>query len=177
MTPSTLRSALEPARWHVVSDSLSGGDAADQQQAGVHFGGNSQREALLLDYDLPSISPQQLERAFLIVVPLPDAPQGPEPAAISAWRIIEAWDHPGPLHTPQATHPSARGIASAPLPLRIDVTLLVRRWLENPSSTHGLVLKSSSTQGHPQIFATGVGGGHSPVLELYHAAPAARATQ
>jgi len=151
---------------------MSGSQSGDQQQPAVHFGGGGEREALLLDYDLPALSPGRLERAFLILSPLPDAPQGAQPVRVSAWRLTEDWTRPRPLHPPLAARPSAQGIASAPLPLRIDVTALVRRWLENRTSTFGLVLKSSSTEGHPQVFATGVGGGHSPVLELYHAAAA-----
>lgn len=164
VSPSNERVALEPTRWQVLSPDRDD----DGASSSVHFGGAT-ADVYLLDFELPALPPEKLSRAFLIVAPLPDAAQGSSDARVSAWRIVERWEagDVGYVQQPKADRPSAAGIARAPLPLRIDVTELVRRWLENHGTTHGIVLKSGSGPGQPQVYATGLGPGRAPVLEIY----------
>ncbi len=165
------RVALEPARWQVLTPT----SEADDAPPAVHFGGTGD-DVYLLDFDLPALRAQAVRRAFLVLTPLPDAAQGSSDASVSAWRIVEAWDSGiDYVHQPQGDRPSAAGIARAPLPLRIDVTQLVRRWLANQTTTHGILLKSSSGAGQPQVYATGLGAGRAPVLEVYFEAKPASA--
>ncbi|MCA9640149.1 MAG: DNRLRE domain-containing protein [Myxococcales bacterium] len=167
VAPRTERVALEPTRWQVLSP-----DTTDTTSpAAVHFGGPAQ-DVLLLDFELPALDASRVTRAFLVVSPLPDAAQGSTDASVSAWRIVEDWsDTVNYVHQPRADRPSAEGIARSPLPLRIDVTDLVRRWLENSGTTHGIALKSSSGAGQPQVYATGLGPGKAPLLEVYFESP------
>ncbi|MEZ4375066.1 MAG: DNRLRE domain-containing protein [Polyangiaceae bacterium] len=162
VAPRTERVALEPARWQVLTPGQPQGSPV-----AVHFGGDSD-DVFLLDFELPGIAASRVSRAFLLLSPLPDAAQGAGDANVSAWRLVESWsDDVDYIHQPKADRPSADGIAHAPLPLRIDVTDLVRRWLANSGSTHGIVLKSSSSAGQPQVYATGLGPGRAPLLEVY----------
>ncbi|MCA9627923.1 MAG: DNRLRE domain-containing protein [Myxococcales bacterium] len=169
VAPQTERVALEPSRWQVLSQ----GRQPEAGAVAVHFGGRAD-DVYLLDFDLPALEADAVSRAFLLLFPLPDAAQGTNDASVSAWRLVEPWnDRVDYIHQPKAARPSSDGIARSPLPLRVDVTALVRRWLANQGTTHGIVLRSSSGAGQPQVYATGFGAGRAPLLEVYFAAPRA----
>jgi hypothetical protein len=86
------------------------------------------------------------------------------------WRIRDAWNKKlDPLRPPRLAPPSSAGLARGgpALPLRIDVTEIVR-WLDrHPRSDHGVAVSAASVDDHGASFATGGSVGLGPRLELY----------
>ncbi|MBX3182298.1 MAG: hypothetical protein KIT72_09410 [Polyangiaceae bacterium] len=159
------RLVLTPGRWLVTSHR----GLAGQPQA-VHLGGAADEE-LLLDFAVAGAVPggaRRLERAFLILTLLPGGAASPELVEVSVARLVEPWPRGAAGRSaPRRGHPISAGLSRTSLPLRVDVTALVQRWLDNPHSSHGVVVASSSSQGLPHAYATGLGGGAAPQLELY----------
>ncbi len=168
VSPESQRVVLTPARWLVTSQRGLAG-----QPPAVHLGGPADEE-LLLDFSVAGAVPggaRRLERAFLILAPLPGGAASPELVNVTAARLTEPWDSRGASRwggAPRRGHPLSAGLSRTALPLRVDVTALVQRWLDNPRSSHGVVVAASSSHGLPHAYATGLGGGAAPRLELYY---------
>jgi hypothetical protein len=65
--------------------------------------------------------------------------------------------------------PSARGIgrSAPPLPVRIDVTELLRFFSEHPTQDHGFLVRAESVVEHGLTLSTGTDGGLPPRLDVY----------
>jgi hypothetical protein len=120
-----------------------------------------------------------ISQAFLLVDPLPEGRVSLHDVEVELWRIDGEWStREVSWHAqPPLAHPAAQGIArSGPLPLRMDVTRVIRYLMAHPRADHGLALRAPAGRGAGVRLASGMGGGHPPRLEIYHLAPHARAS-
>lgn len=164
----TVRTVLSPSRMAIV-----GGPAADLPTAlpgSVRLGGRAGTPSrLLLAFELPAVD--ELDTAWLLLEPLAGALQPAADSELAAWRVTEPW-RPGvlaPLAAPALAPPRGTGLARSRVPttIRVDVTAIVRHWLEHPRAAQGLALAGESTAPLGVTLATGVCGGGGPRLELY----------
>lgn len=137
----------------------------------VTFGSPHGGSALYLRFEPLWRSARKVESAFLVLEPMAGVPRGPEDVPVRVWRVGEDWNA-GELHwlaQPALLPPSARGIArtSPPMPLRVDVTEIVRYYKQHERSDHGFALRASGSSDVGASFATGSIGGTAPRLELY----------
>lgn len=114
--------------------------------------------------------PGSVRAAFLLLEPSRGAMVGPD-LELEVWRANRAWKGPGFTWSrqPGVSHPVSRGIARSapPMPVRIDVTELVRFASEHPQMDHGYVLRASSERGSGVTVSTGFGEGVPPRLDVY----------
>lgn len=112
----------------------------------------------------------RLEQAFLLLEPMPRARASASSVEIDIWRIEGDWST-GELDwmsQPELGHPRASGLArSNGAPLRVDITHLVDHLNRNPDHDHGIALRASPVGRGGVTYATGVGGGSAPRIELY----------
>jgi hypothetical protein len=137
----------------------------------ITFGGRAGAAALYLDFAPEWLGARSLESAFLILEPMPGTHRGASDVEVHAWRVTGAWQASelSWLAQPRRAPPSAIGIARAapPMPLRVDVTSIVRYFAQHPRSDRGIVLKAGGSGALGASFATGAAGGNAPRLELY----------
>lgn len=111
-----------------------------------------------------------MRAAFLLLEPRAAALSGPDVmlevgCARHEWRGRELTAN----QQPGLVAPFSQGIArSAPaLPVRVDVTEIVRFWAEHPDRDYGLGVRASRTTDVGVSLATGVAGGAAPRLDVY----------
>ena len=112
----------------------------------------------------------RIEQAFLLLDPLPKGRTSAATINVDVWRVEEAWSKSelSWLAQPELGHPKAEGIASANnAPLRVDVTQLVRYLQRFPEKDHGLAMRAAGHDAAGVSYATGVGGGKAPRIEVY----------
>lgn len=117
--------------------------------------------------DFPAVS-----EAFLLIDTLPEGPSTTHDVDVELWRVDSDWSATDVSWQDQPTlsYPAARAIArSGPAPLRMDVTEVVRYLKDHPRADHGLALRAPAGPGAGVSLASGIGGGHPPRLEIYHA--------
>jgi hypothetical protein len=166
---TSLRSVLRPIEIAVVTEA---GDT-ETLPSSVVFGGRSTgSSALYLRFQPPPLGPEQLQRAFLVLEPMPGAQPATTDVSVAAWRIAEPWTAKDLTwwDQPSTRHPSSAGIARTgpPQMLRIDVTDLIRHFQSHPRENRGVVLKAGSGAAFGATYCTGLGMGTPPALELYY---------
>ena len=136
----------------------------------ITFGSAHGASALYLRFAPLWRGAKSIESAFLVLEPMPGTRRGPNDVEVDVWRVGGAWspDELEWLAQPELVPPRARGLARAapPMPLRIDVTEIVRYFAANERSDHGFALRAGSGE-LGASFATGASGGAAPRLELY----------
>ena len=138
----------------------------------VTFGDASGRSALYLEFSPEWRAHGAPLKGYLALEPRAGEAPDAEPVTIEVWRVRSAWQ-PGSLHTwsdkPELAPPFARAvISSSPAQtLRIDITELLRFAADHPAIDHGMALIARGGSGHGASFATGIGGGSAPRLEVY----------
>jgi hypothetical protein len=165
----TRRMVVTPASMAVVS-ATSPGPSSELPPA-ITFGGSAGAAALYLDFPAEWLRARHIEAAFLILDPMPGTPRASKDVRVRAWRVAGDWDRSELtwLAQPQLAPPSAAGIArtAPPMPLRVDVTSIVRYLAEHRRDDHGIALKAGGGSAVGASFATGASGGNAPRLELY----------
>jgi hypothetical protein len=138
----------------------------------VTFGDASGRSALYLEFSPEWRAHGAPLKGFVALEPRLGEARDAEPVTVEVWRVRSAWQ-PRSLHTwsdkPELGPPFARAvISSSPAHgLRIDITELLRFAADNPAIDHGIALIARGGSGHGASFATGIGGGSAPRLEVY----------
>jgi len=165
--PDTRRLVLEPIELSVLSAERAAGDALPGAVAfGRRAGG---RTSLYMRFE-PRWRGQHLQSAFLLLDPMPGTPQTGRDVPVGAWRVQEAWRrNMSPLRPAKLALPRSAAVARTgpALPLRVDITEIIR-WLdEHPRSDHGVALAADGVDEHGATFATGATVGLGPRLELY----------
>ncbi len=113
----------------------------------------------------------EVDRAFLLLEPMAGGRSDTNDVLVDVWRIREPWSEKTVtwLDQPSVAPPTSTGIArsSPPSVLRIEVTEHVRYFRRHRHAARGLVVKARPATAHGATFATGVGGGSPPKLEIY----------
>ncbi|MCC6217268.1 MAG: hypothetical protein IT376_20590 [Polyangiaceae bacterium] len=167
VAPGARRVVLAPVELAVIRE----GRALRGLPLAVTFGrAGAPREALLLGFGGELRRDGELEAAFLVLEPVEGEPSA-EDVPVRVSRVLERW-RPGEVggrRAPAAGEPSARGVARTrpALPLRVDVTAIVRRWRADPHGAAGVVVRADAESPDGATYALGSGRGRAPYLELY----------
>jgi hypothetical protein len=113
----------------------------------------------------------QIHAAFLLVYPFVDAPPPGSDLRFVVQRFAAAWPSSGAPRLDGRTVALGSAHAGAPLPLRIDVTELVRELQRGREANLGLTIRAASDALPGASYHTGVAG-RAPELEIYTRAPA-----
>lgn len=163
--PATLRRHARPSALAVA-----GGAAPPELGAAVTLGNPAVApSALYLDFERVWTT-GTIEAAFLVLSTAQGALAGADvellvARAQSPWSVSSfSW-----AEKPGIGRAEARGIARAApeLPVRIDVTELVRFFRDHPARAHGLVVYARSDTGPGVTLSTGLGDGPAPELDVY----------
>jgi hypothetical protein len=168
-----LRYVLTPTDVAVVGSagagSAGGGDAMPEAVAlGRAAGGTL---VLLLRFAATWRDDAEVLGAFVVLEALDDAPPPTTAITFEMARIVEPWQ-PGVVswgRQPKLDVPRSAGSVRArpSLPLRIDVTPLVRDWGRRAADDHGLALLARGDDAYGAVVSTGIARGAGPRLEVY----------
>lgn len=126
--------------------------------------------ALLLRFEAPFREAEEVRGAFLLLPPAADARRAAAPLHLDVSRILEPWTAET---IAWATLPRLDAVAQrvltprALVPLRIDVTDLVRQWSRQRSDEHGIALVASAQDPYGFPLPSGTGTAPGPELEIY----------
>lgn len=112
----------------------------------------------------------RVRAAFLLLEPRSGGPSGPD-VGLEVWRTNRGWAAPGFSwgEQPGFAPPFARAIGrGAPaLPVRVDVTEIVRYFAQHPNHDFGFAVRASEENTTGITLSTGVDGGSAPRLDVY----------
>lgn len=113
----------------------------------------------------------EITSAFLVLDTSPGAPPPASAIRFEMARILEAWE-PAIVswgRQPRLGVPRVAGSARArpALPLRVDVTPLVREWAKRAADDHGIALLATGSDAYGAVVSTGASQGIGPRLEVY----------
>ncbi|HMJ12071.1 MAG TPA: hypothetical protein VK524_11690 [Polyangiaceae bacterium] len=166
----TLRVVLTPSDIAVVT---ANGPRPAQGVPGVVRFGSAQDgpTALFLRFAPVRARAQRIDRAFLLLEPMPGAAGGHDDVQVEALHVGSSWDDASLSWSrqPRVGLPKSPGLArsSPPSTLRIDVTELVRHQRERSHADVAIAVKAGGGSGAGAVFATGATRGLGPRLELY----------
>lgn len=161
----TRRFLLTPA-----AIAIADGEPAQGVAASVTLGAHaSAPSALYLRFE-QSWRKGQVRAAFLLLEPRPGALAGQD-VPLEVWRTGRRWTASSFRWSEQPgfAPPFALGIgrAAPALPVRVDVTEIVRYFAQHPSADHGFVVRAGERSGAGITLSTGVDGGAAPRLDVY----------
>jgi hypothetical protein len=151
---------------------LAQGDSFAGLPSAITFGDPNGRSALFLQFPATWRAHGAPLKGFLALEPRAGATPDAEPVTIQVWRVRGTWDS-STLRAwsdkPELAPPYAETvISSSPArTLRIEITDLLRFAADNPDLDHGFGVIARRGSGHGASFATGMGGGSAPQLEVY----------
>jgi hypothetical protein len=149
---------------------LAARDVGDGLGPSVTLGNPSASPAALYVRFPNSFAEKPVEAAFLLL----DQSSGVSGGAdleLEIWRASGHWRGPAvawseqPGFSPPFTRAIARSIPA--LPIRADVTALVRYVVDHPARDHGFVIRAVREAGPGVTLNTGLGGGAPPRLDVY----------
>lgn len=165
-----LRVVLAPADVAVVSLAGGGGgrDLPEAVALGREEGGSV---VMLFRFEATWRDDAEVASAFILLDPLDGAPPSLGPISFEMARIVEAWE-PALMswgRQPRLSVPMVAGTVRArhTIPLRIDVTPLVRAWSQRSPSDHGIALIAKGNDANGAVVSMGVSRGMGPRLEAY----------
>jgi hypothetical protein len=162
----SLRLVLEPLAAAVVRPHGASGDLP----ASVTFGGSPSQSGQLLLRFPPTWAALQVDAAFLLLSPAPDAdPTGPD-IEVDVSLAAAEWSSGASSRAPRDTGPRSRGLARTrpPALLRIDVSAQLRALGEAGARDWGFVIAAvtESDRERGATYLTGADG-KAPRLEVY----------
>jgi len=126
---------------------------------------------LLLRFPTPWGNKARIAGAFLLLWPVREAPAESRPVPIAVARILEPWVGTevswGRLPRLSPAELSTVATSTSSRPLRIDVTEIVKRWTRSQPDDQGIALVASAIGPDGTSYATGLGGGLAPRLDVY----------
>jgi hypothetical protein len=109
--------------------------------------------------------------AFLVLDPVEGAPPAASEVTLEVARILEPWSSETASwgRQPRLSIPEVAGVARRRLlvPLRIDVTEMVRAWARRAPDDHGIALLAPGDDPVGVACSMGVSEGLGPRLEVY----------
>jgi hypothetical protein len=171
--PESQRQVLEPSAVAVVRRGVDGQRGLPPQ---VTFGGPPARSEQLLVRFAEVWAGREIDTAFLLLEPDPDAEPSAEDVQLDVALAAGDWASGSSSSAPSSRKPVSAGLARTrpPTPLRVDVTAQLRKVAREPSSDHGFIVRASSPSTRGAVYLTGADG-VAPKLDVYfRATPAPR---
>jgi hypothetical protein len=126
---------------------------------------------LLMRFSVSLPAAGRLQRALLILDPLPQCARRPGRIAVEVAHVLSPWESSQPKagDPPRLSLPMRAGESpvTPPRPLRLDITEIVKAWAEHRTRYHGLALMASGDSPTGACFTTGVTWGTGPRLHIY----------
>jgi len=149
----------------------SGESGRTELDAAFRLGKKGDVAQVLLRFAVKLPADARLQRALLVLEPLPRCERRAGRVSIELAQVLASWTSQTVARTrlPRTGLPMRAGdFAIMPVqPIRIDVTELVSDWLRHRRRYHGLLLSASGTSPTGGCYATGAAEGRGPSLELF----------
>lgn len=143
---------------------------ADLDEALV-IGRRGEAAQLVMRYAVTIPPERKLQRALLVMDPLPRCPRQPGRIRLEVAHVLAPWSSGelSPARLPKLSLPMHAGdlTVTPARALRVDVTDVVREWAEHRSRYHGLALQGVGDSATGACFTSGVAWGRGPRLEIY----------
>jgi hypothetical protein len=169
-TPDAQRVVLAPVDLAVVASrgAAGGGELPDLVALGR---GASGTVIMLFRFAATWRDDAEVVSAFLVLDAVEGAPPATSPITLEMARVLEAWQ-PGIVswgRQPRMDLPRTAGTVRprATVPLRVDVTPLVKDWGRRAADDHGIALLARGEDAYGAVVSTGVSQGNGPRLEVY----------
>jgi len=148
-----------------------GGGGPDLPEAIALGRGASGTVVMLFRFEATWRDDAEVQSAFLVLEPLDGAPPAVSPIRFEMARVVEPWQ-PAAVswgRQPRLSVPYVAGTTRArpALPVRVDVTPLVRTWTRRDPDDHGIALLAKGDDAHGAVVSMGVSHGRGPRLEVY----------
>jgi hypothetical protein len=167
----TLRVVLAPTDVAVVAAHGGGGGGADLPDAVALGRAGSGSVVLLFRFAATWRDDAEVASAFLVLDPLDGAPPAASPIAFEMARILSPWraEEVSWGRQPRLSVPLTAGSMRArpTLPVRVDVTPIVRSFGKRSPDDHGLALLATGADAYGAVISMGVSQGRGPRLEVY----------
>jgi hypothetical protein len=113
----------------------------------------------------------EITSAFLVLDPVAGAPPAGRDVTLEVARILEPWRSETATwgRQPRLSIPEAAAIVrrSPAVPLRIDVTAMVRDWPRRRPDDHGIAILAPGDDPVGAAYSMGISEGAGPRLEVY----------
>ena len=113
---------------------------------------------------------EKLQRALLVMDPLPRCPRQPGRVRLEVAHVLAPWKSAelSAASPPELSLPMYAGdvTVTPEKALRVDVTDVVRQWATHRSRYHGLALQGVGDSATGACFTSGVAWGRGPRLEI-----------
>jgi hypothetical protein len=167
--PDTLRFVLAPTDIVVsASKSSTGAEVPESVVFGRHSDGTVK---ILFRFATTWRDGADVVSAFLVLDPLAGAPPSGNPITFETAQIAEFWDTSSVSRgmQPRIDVPALAGVVHAKknVPVRIDVTSVVRDWAKHLRDNHGLALFAEGDDAVGTAYSMGISLGKGPRLEVY----------
>ena len=167
----TLRVVLLPTDLAVVAAHGGGGGGPELPDTVALGRSASGTVVMLFRFAATWREDAEVTSAFLVLDPLEGAPPALGAITFEMARVVEPWE-PALVtrgRQPRLAVPLVAGAqrGRAPLPLRVDVTPLVRDWQRRDPQDHGIALLASGDDAYGTVISLGVSLGRGPRLEVY----------
>lgn len=169
--PDASRVVLEPVQ--IAAIAPHGRAGGDEPLPGVVALGRDESGSLilLLRFAATWRDDAEIAGAFVVLRALDLAPPPAGPTRFEVARILEPWQAQVVSwgRQPRLEVPRSGGSVwiRPRVPIRIDVTPLVRAWGRRDASDHGIAIMAQGQDAFGASVSTGLGGGIGPRLEVY----------
>jgi hypothetical protein len=166
-----VRVVLTPVDLAVVAARGSGGGGAELPDVVALGRGASGTVVMLFRFAATWRDDAEVVSAFLVLDAIDGEPPATSPITFEMARVAEGWQ-PGLVswgRQPRLGVPKTAGtVRPRPtVPLRVDVTPLVRTWGRRDADDHGIALLAHGDDAYGAAVSTGVSQGNGPRLEVY----------
>jgi hypothetical protein len=169
--PDALRFVLAPTELAVVASGGSGGGGDDLPDAVALGRSASGTVVMLFRFAAAWRDDAEIAAAFLVLDAVDATPPSTNPIVFEMARITEPWQASVVSwgRQPRLDVPRTAGTfrARPSVPLRVDVTPLVRQWGQRANRDHGIALLSHGDDAYGTVVSTGASRGAGPRLEVY----------
>jgi hypothetical protein len=168
----TVRVVLSPTDLAVVAARGTGGGGPELPDTVALGRSSSGTVVMLFRFAATWRDDAEVASAFLLLEPLDGAPPALGSIAFEMARIVEPWQ-PAVVswgRQPRLAVPLVAGAQRArpSLPVRVDVTPLVRGWQRRDADDHGIALLAKGDDAYGTVVSMGVSLGKGPRLEVYY---------
>ncbi len=169
--PAALRVVLAPVDLAVVTSRGPGGGGDVRPEAIALGRGASGTVVMLLRFAATWRDDAEVASAFIVLDTLDGAPPVTSPITFEVARIAEAWQSGvvswGRQPRLDVLRQAGTMRARPTVPLRVEVTPLVREWARRGADDHGIALLARGDDAYGAVISIGVAQGSGPRLEVY----------